>query len=83
MSKYCKMRNLRGFFFANNLGSNKDQEYLLQEELESALGCIMYLERRSPARGFGDAGVEDGEVDQAVGGHKEVGQQGGDHVQLT
>ena len=43
----------------------------------------MYLERRSPARGFGDAGVEDGEVDQAVSGHEEVGQQGGDHVQLT
>ena len=44
---------------------------------------VAYLECWSPAGGLGDAGVEDGEVDQGVGRHEEVGQQRGDHVQLT
>ena len=44
---------------------------------------IIHLERRPPPRLLRDGGVEDGEVDERVGGHEEVGQDGGHEVKVA
>ena len=41
------------------------------------------LEAWPPAGRFSDAGVKDAEVDQGIGGHKEVAEQAADHVEVA
>ena len=49
----------------------KSQEQFPAFEYESCLGLV-HLEGRTPARVFGETGMEDREVDQSVSGEIEV-----------
>ena len=54
-----------------------------KEGAEEGSPHVVVLEGRPPPRRLGDGGVKHGEVDQGVGRHEEVGQEGGDDVQLA
>lgn len=45
--------------------------------------CTTYLEGGSPAEGSDEGGVESAEVDESVGSQVEVGNERGNHVDLS
>ena len=44
---------------------------------------VVIFKARPPAGRAGDGGVEDGEVDEGVGSHEEVGEEGGDDIEIS
>ena len=51
-----------------------------QQGAEQGQPGVVPLEGRPPAGRLGDARVEHGEVDQGIGGHEKIGEQGWDNV---